>query len=107
MDQKEQLSLPLVKFKTGFDFGVDKIRRVEVLRETGQFVYLPSHSPGKTERRDAKRSEYTQYHNTWAEAHTYLVQRAETAVIAARRSLELANAKLGNIKGMKPPKEIA
>lgn len=105
MDQKEKSLLPLVKFKTGY--SADKIERVEVLRETAQCVYLPSHCHRKTERRDAKRSEYTQYHDTWAEAHTYLMQRAETAVIAARRSLELANTKLGNIKGMKPPKETA
>ena len=105
MDQKEQLSLPLVKFKTGY--SADNIERVEVLRETAQCVYLPSHCPGKTERRDAKRSEYTQYHDTWAEARAYLMQKAQTAVIAARRNLELANARLGNIKGMKPPKETA
>ncbi|WP_306393416.1 hypothetical protein [Telluria beijingensis] len=107
MDQKTKLAPPtLVKFKTGHRAGV--IERVEALRETPAFVVLPIVGrPAGTRReyREAKRGEFAQYHDSWGEAHAHLMSEAQIKVNAARRSLELANAAMGNIKGMKPPKE--
>ena len=54
-------------------------------------------------RRTAKLSDYESFFLTWDEAHSYLLGRADAKVSQARRQLELANATLGNIKGMKPP----
>jgi len=57
--------------------------------------------------RAARESDYMQYHESWDDAKAYLLKRAESRVVAARRALETANADFGNIKGMKPPKEEA
>ena len=109
MNQKTKPAAPkLVKFKT--DYSAKTIEPIEVLRETAQCVYLAPHRPradGKTERREAKLGDYAQYHDTWVEARAYLLRKAESDVKEARRQLELANGHLGNIKGMKPPKEVA
>jgi hypothetical protein len=98
----------LVKFKTG---GINGgIERVEVIRETEACVYVPTQGwsrTGKGERREAKRSDWTQYHDTWADAHAYLMGKAQSCVDSARRELEQANGRLGNVKGMKPPKADA
>jgi hypothetical protein len=91
----------IVKFMTGWlDSG---IRRVEVVRETEASVWVVRNGLArsqKTERREAKRGEYAQYHDTWEAAHAHLVKKAESEVKAARLQLEKVNGKLGNIKGM-------
>lgn len=95
----------IVKFVTGW--GGDKIDVVEVLRETKASVFLKKNGMtrhSKSERREAKYSDYAQYHDTWTDAHTYLVAQAEGKVRAIRLQLEQASGKLGNVKGMKPPK---
>lgn len=51
-------------------------------------------------RREAKTDVYF---DTWAEAHQRMGAEAERLVHHARRQLELANARLGNVKGMKEP----
>jgi hypothetical protein len=105
VNQRAKPAAPkLVKFKT--DYSAKTIEPVDVTRETSACVYLPSSFRSAGERREAKVSDYAQYHNSWGDAHAYLLQKAAEKVAEARRSLELANAKLGNIKGMKPPKEI-
>lgn len=47
----------------------------------------------------------TCYFDTWCQAKEFLILRAESKVTSARLSLGLANSQLGNIKGMKPPKD--
>jgi len=96
----------LKKFRT--PYSANRIEEVMVIRETAAFVYVPNeYATGekKPERREAKSGEFAQYHDTWAAAHAYLIDRAQEKVRAARRQLELANAVLGNVKGLKPPKE--
>lgn len=100
--------MSIMKFKTGY--SADKIEEVEVLRETEQSVFLRVNSSslagrkGTNERRDAKRSTYVQYHDTWADAHAFLVGKAQRDVESLRSRLEQAKGRLGQIKGMKPPK---
>ena len=75
-----------------------KIIEINVLKETSHSVFFGNS-------RQAKKSEYTEYHDTWEEAHSALMQYAKQRVEHARRALELANSKFGNIKGMKKPVE--
>lgn len=98
--------MSITKYKT--KWSKNSIERVEVLRETEAFVYVSTDGwtkSGKGERRQAKLGEFAQYHNTWADAHAYLMADAENSVTHARSRLEQAKGHLGNIKGMKPPKE--
>ncbi|MFK3738987.1 hypothetical protein [Massilia sp. TN1-12] len=93
--------MSITKYKTTENSS--SIQEVDVIRETASFVYLPRFGGG--ERREAKQSSWDYYHDSWEEAHAYLMKLAESHVKAARRELELANGRLGNIKGMKPPED--
>jgi len=88
----------MIKYRTYFD----KIETVEVLRETISSVYVQTGSK-KGERREAKRSSFYNYFDTWQEAHAFLVLRAEIAVDGARSRLENEERRLGQIRGMKEP----
>jgi hypothetical protein len=107
MNQKEKPATPmLVKFKTGYD--ATRIERIEAIRETAECVILPINGrtlKGKVERREAKRSEWAQYHDTWVDAHAYLVERAEAQVQGLRLQLQRASGTVGNLKGMKQPED--
>lgn len=105
------MSAPLVKFKRTFN----RIEQVECVRESESSVWIakigrelrPGALPKTLEIRRAKNTDYESYHDTWVDAHALIVRRAESDVASARSALEYANGKLGNIKGMKPPKEPA
>jgi hypothetical protein len=86
------------------DYGLPKIAIVEIEKETGSFVFIKS---GGRIRREAKQSRNERYCDTFEEAKAALLEGAESDVSSARRRLEQANAKLGNIKGMKKPAELA
>lgn len=97
----------LIKYKTGYHESM--IDTVECIRETASCVYIAKSvrvmsGTRVEERREKKRAEYAQYHDSWVDAHTYLLKRAEGNVMAARQALDRANGTLGNVKGMKPPK---
>lgn len=85
----------MIKFRTG-GWGNKLIESVEIDRETETSIFI-----GKT--RNAKRSSWCSYFDTWEDAHAYLLKKAENAVASARRQLEEANGKLGNIRGLKKP----
>jgi hypothetical protein len=105
------MSAPLVKFKFRTGYWGDEIVKVECINETAKMLTTREKGFGANgkvfDRKHPKISDRTCYFDTWAEAKALLMSRAESKVLAARRSLELANANLGNIKGMKPPKEGA
>ena len=73
-----------------------KIEEVEVLRETESSVWVKG-------RRLQKVTEWNVYHDTWDEAHSYLLEKAKGKVEYARRQLEEHKSYLGNVKGMKNP----
>jgi hypothetical protein len=77
---------------------LDEIKKVEVEKETDSSVW----AKGK---RIAKRARHQSIFDGWEEAKEHLLKEAEASVISARRQLEYANSRYGNIKGMKPPKE--
>lgn len=90
-----------------------EIIRVEILRETDQFVWRLTDTYYKDGRhhskpqREKKRSSYYTYHDTWEEAHAYLVEQAENQVTAARRNLQDALSRLDTVKDMKPPEAVS
>jgi hypothetical protein len=105
------MSAPIIKFKFKAGNWRDEIEKVECVGETEKMLTTREKGFGASgkfyDRKRLKISDSTCYFDTWEEAKALLMSRAESKVLAARRSLELANAKLGNIKGMKPPKESA
>jgi hypothetical protein len=87
----------MIKYRTAWN----EIEALEVLRETNSQVVraVGSHA---IERREAKRSEHYNWHDTWEDAHAFLIERAEAEVQTLRNKLEQAKGRLGQIKGMKP-----
>lgn len=74
---------------------MSQIEAIEIDKATEKTVTIK----GRRFNRDA----WQFYSPTWEEAHAHLLADAEARVLAARRSLELAQGYLGNAKGMKPP----
>ena len=91
--------MTITKYKTQPSSTV--IEAVEVLRETEQCVYVPR---GKHERREFKATRWDRYHDSWEDAHQYLMSKAERKIDDARRDLQLAQSFLGNVKGLRKPR---
>lgn len=96
----------MIKYKTG-GFG-ESILPVEICRESDSSIWVMrtirrTKGDIQEERRYAKVSSYERYHDSWEDAHKFLIAQAEGAVRNARLTLEIVNGRLGNIKGMKPP----
>ena len=83
----------MIKYRTRWD----SIEAIEVDRETAKQVVLKSGS------RENKVSDWSNWHDTWEDAHAFIVKNAELAVERLRTKLERAKGELGQIKGMKPP----
>ena len=85
------------------------IEEREITRETDKMVFFMESrgTRGQVESRSMKDSGREKWHETWEAAHAYLMERAEQNVLAARRALQQAQDKLGNVKGMKKPQEAA
>lgn len=52
--------------------------------------------------RENKVSDWSNWHDSWEEAHAFLVTNAERDIESLRMRLEQAKGKLGQIRGMKP-----
>jgi hypothetical protein len=72
------------------------IEPVQVEKETASSVWING-------RRNAKRTSYENYFDTWEEAKEFLTEYAENMLATARRSLETAQGFAGNVKGLKAP----
>ncbi len=83
----------MIKFKAS-TIG-NRIEKVEVVGETECFVKLPNG------RKDAKRSEWQNYFDSFDDAKNYLIDKAQKRVDSLRTQLESANGELGQIKGIK------
>lgn len=93
----------MIKYKAEFSYS-PSIKAVEVVRETAKQVTYLSTWFGQTGESKANKQSYgVLFADSWDEAHSFLLVEAEKVVASARRSLEIANSKLGNIKGMKKP----
>lgn len=73
------------------------IEPVEIDRSTARYVWIGT-------ARHARES-YQSYFPTWEQAHSYLLKKAENDLVTARRGLEHAQGRLGNVKGMRRPTE--
>lgn len=96
-----------VKWETG-GFRAP-IAEVECISETSLFVIvkrMDSLHGVQHEERLKKNGIRRQFHNSWDEAHLYLVIKHENKVNSLREQLERAKSILGNIKGMKKPSEV-
>lgn len=71
-----------------------RIERVEIERETEKSVWICGN-------RNAKRSEWYNYYDTWEDAHKALLNQQKACVDSLRLRLERSKGVLGNIKGMK------
>lgn len=70
-------------------FG-DKVEKVEVIRETKHSVFLKNRWRQNGEVREAKNSSFARYFDSWKEAHTHLLARAESRVGYLQRDLLVA-----------------
>lgn len=91
---------PIVKWRTG-GWG-DPIERIEVVRETERSVFF---DVGYGVRRQEKFSRYSQFHDSWAKAHAYLLKDAEEKARSYEAQLRYAEQKLAEVKAMRPPQE--
>lgn len=80
------------KYKTE-QYGIDKIIAIEVDRESEHSVWI-----GK--RRHNKKSDYTNFFDTWKEAHALLLERANHKVEHAQRNLASAVKDAHDVMGM-------
>lgn len=82
----------------------------EVIKETSKtIVFQRPDIWGKRplERTERKDSNSHRWFDSWADAKAWLVLNAERDVESARRNLKSAHDHLGNVKGMKEPKDAA
>ena len=78
-----------------------EIERLPCISETPAFAVLEFNWHfGKDHNRVRKAD---RVFDTWAEAHTALLARANDRLVAARRELQLAQGYHGNVVGMKEP----
>ena len=89
----------IIKWKTGGFNAL--IARVECTRETDASIFLMS---GTRERREAKRSAYYVYHDSWVEARDYLLEKEKSKEIAARSKADKALEQIQFLESMAEPK---
>lgn len=90
----------MIKYKTEVSFGAPKpkIWKAEVERETKSYVYING-------RRTGKMTEWDQYHDTWEDAHNFLIDTAEKRRTSAKKRFDAAMDKLAEIRCMLPDRE--
>jgi hypothetical protein len=88
-----------IKYRRHFD----EIQACEVVKETAHYItfYVPGKHGTKRAHKAKEFSGYTGWHDTWEDAHAYLVAKQQERVDAIRQNLEREKGKLGQIKGMK------
>lgn len=87
----------IVRYEARFSAYRPEIIRREFVKETGSFLILANG------RRESKASNDRAFFETWDAARDALLALNEQRVQQARRDLELANARLGNVRGWKAP----
>jgi hypothetical protein len=91
----------LVKWRTGWRHDIE---RVECSKETAKCVWhIEACGKKHIESRHDKMGSGWQYHDSWDLAHAYLTKLAEQKLFSSRRTLELAQAFAGNVKGLRKP----
>jgi hypothetical protein len=88
----------MIKYRTKFG----KIEAVEIERETDKQIVHFANKYGHS-RRENKVSDWLNWHDTWDDAHKFLIEKAERSVECCRLALMSANEKLVQINGMEEP----
>ena len=86
------------KYRTWYDL---KIEEIEVIRETAKYVVIAAGRRG--ERRDAKRSDHTNYFDTWEEARQFLAETARREIADLEEKLVATKKELDVIEAMQEP----
>lgn len=97
-----------IKWHTGYA-SREWIEPVTCIKETKCYLWIkPKDWRGREEgMRYSKDSSWNQFHNTWEEAHSYLLSKAQAEFDRAHRRLESATGHLGRIQGLrKPPEDV-
>ena len=81
----------MIKYATKFN----RVEKVEVAGETEHFVKLLNG------RKEAKKTDWSSYFDSFDDAKSFLLDKAQKRVDSLRRQLETANGELGQIKGIK------
>jgi hypothetical protein len=80
------------KYQTYF---FDEIKEIEVKGETEKFIVLLSG------RKESKRSEYCNWHDTWDDAHDFLINEIENKIEIFKNKINEEENKLEEIINMK------
>jgi len=83
----------MIKYKADRSWN-PKITTIQADKETESSVWING-------RMSRKMASCEAYFDTWDGAKAWLLEWAEDNAASARRNLESANAKLGNVKGIK------
>lgn len=75
----------------------DRIQRVECVGETEKSIVLPNG------RREMKRTNYTQYFDTWHQAREHLLSRYRQQIWVADRRAASARESLAAVEALQPP----
>ena len=88
----------MIKYQTNYH----NITAFEVELETEKYVIVAPHNEfGGHRFREKKVGEWINWHDTWEQAHAFLIAQVEGEVATLRMRLERVKGELGQIKGMK------
>ena len=93
----------MIMYRTrGLEITAHEVRRV-----TEKYVVcIFDHFGLTTERKVSKRSDLSNWHATWDDAHAFLVNEAKNSVAAARSRLSREEVKLDLVTAMKKPEGV-
>jgi hypothetical protein len=86
----------MIKYRTAFG----QITEIEVEKETEKFVILKQAGMTGKPRREAKRSDWQNYHDSWEDAKTFLINEAKQKVSMAESVLLKAKNHLQNMEAL-------
>ena len=91
----------MTKEKTGnVEFYVEpKITEIEIVRETDSSVWR------KNGLRELKSTYWHVYHDSWKEAHDYLIRKAEQYIRGRRDKLKASEDELSEVLKMEAPRD--
>ena len=88
----------MIKYLTNWEG--DNIQQVEIFREEDDHVVIKQKDG--TERIKGKRTGWDSYHNTWKEAHEFILKKAIINVCKDRDEFQKSMLKLGSVGRLKP-----
>ena len=101
---------PIIKWRTAYKHN--RILCVKCSKETNCFVWVIAQirPDGYEENlrkpvKERKDSISAVFHDTWEDAHAYLMEKAETALRSAKRQVDLKRTQLEDVKSMKKPEQ--